>query len=496
MYTAGAVRGGGGRVVPGFILCTVVFLFTQFSLFAASVTLAWNPSADPTVAGYNLYYGGASGSYTNGLSAGPATNVTISGLTPGATYYFAATTYSSAGLESTFSGEISYQVPANAPTTNQPPTLNPIGNVTVNENAGPQTIGLSGITSGSTNPTQTLVVTAFSSNPGLIPNPTVNYLSPNTTGSLTFTPVANASGTATITVQVNNGGASNNLVTQTFTVTVNPVNSPPTLNPISNVTLVENAKPYTVVLNGISAGITSGTPTITVTAGSSNPGLISNPTVSYTSPRTSGSLSLQTAHNATGTAVITVTVNNGQPQNNTVSQTFTVTVTASTAAFNRSGGKTRNQLLLSAPLANTVALVGQTKTLSVQVSGAGRLKYQWKLNGVVLRGASGPRLTLRNIRTNQAGVYSVTISNETGSTNSMAQLTVLTSPAAQLTPATHANGQYAMTVAGVTGYKYVVEASSDLVHWTPVQTNTAPFVFVDANASQFPQRFYRSVYAP
>ena len=45
---------------------------------------------------------------------------------------------------------------------------------------------------------QALTVTAVSSNPGLIPNPTVSYTSPGTTGSLRFTPVANASGTATI----------------------------------------------------------------------------------------------------------------------------------------------------------------------------------------------------------------------------------------------------------------------------------------------------------
>jgi len=43
---------------------------------------------------------------------------------------------------------------------------------------------------------------AVSSNPGLIPNPGVNYVSPNFTGTLTFTPVSNASGTTIITVTV------------------------------------------------------------------------------------------------------------------------------------------------------------------------------------------------------------------------------------------------------------------------------------------------------
>jgi hypothetical protein len=76
-----------------------------------SVTLAWNQSTDPTVAGYNLYYGEAGGALTNEISAGTATSVTISGLTPGTTYYFAATTYTFSGVESGFSSEASYTVP-------------------------------------------------------------------------------------------------------------------------------------------------------------------------------------------------------------------------------------------------------------------------------------------------------------------------------------------------------------------------------------------------
>jgi len=55
-------------------------------------------------------------------------------------------------------------------------------------------------------------------------------------------------------------------------------------------------------------------------------------------------------------------------------------------------------------------------------------------------------------------------------------------------------GQFALTVNGVTGFTYVVQASTNLVNWISVQTNTAPFTFVDVNASQFSQRFYRSFY--
>jgi hypothetical protein len=42
----------------------------------------------------------------------------------------------------------------------------------------------------------------------------------------------------------------------------------------------------------------------------------------------------------------------------------------------------------------------------------------------------------------------------------------------------------------------VVQASTNLINWVPLQTNTAPFTFVDANAGNFRQRFYRSIYTP
>ena len=295
-------------------------LLIQLPAFAQNVTLAWNPSTDPTVVGYNIYYGGASGNYTNTLDAGNATNITVSGLVVGDTYYFAATSYNSSGVESPFSSEVSYSVPS------QPPTLNPISNLTINENAGLQTVNLYGISSGAANQNQTLTVTAASSNTNLIPTPAVQYTSPNTNGSLTFTPVAKANGTATISVTVNNGGTSNNIVTQTFTVTVNPVNQSPTLNPISNLTINENAGLQTVNLYGISSGAANQNQTLTVTAASSNTNLIPTPAVRYTSPNTNGSLTFTPVAKANGTATISVIVNNGGASNNIVTQTFTVTV--------------------------------------------------------------------------------------------------------------------------------------------------------------------------
>lgn len=324
MCYKGVLVGVGRRVCLAIALSCLTFL-TQISSFAAgSVTLAWDASPDASAVGYRIYYGPASGVYTNSATVGNFTTATLNSLVEGATYFFAATAYNSLGEESLFSNEANYTVPV--PSTNSQPTLNSISNVTINEDAGVQTVNLGGISSGSVSESQTLTVTAVSSNPSLIPNPAVNYISPNTAGSLIFTPTPNGSGSATITVTVNDGQAGNNTIVRTFSVTVSPVNDGPTLAALSSVTINEDAGAQAVSLSGISSGAANEAQTLTVTATSSNPSLIPNPSVSYASPNATGSLSFTPLANANGAATITVTVNDGQAVNNTVSQTFTVTV--------------------------------------------------------------------------------------------------------------------------------------------------------------------------
>jgi hypothetical protein len=71
-----------------------------------NVNLAWNASTDPTVAGYVVYCGAASGDYTSSVRAGLNLTATFSGLTPGLTYYFAVMDYDANGDESGFSNEV------------------------------------------------------------------------------------------------------------------------------------------------------------------------------------------------------------------------------------------------------------------------------------------------------------------------------------------------------------------------------------------------------
>jgi hypothetical protein len=125
-------------VVGGF-LALILFAASGPSLMEAqSVTLEWDRSTD-AVAGYRVHYGGASKVYSTRRDVGKEARAVITGLKEGATYYFAVSAYSLAGLESTFSNEIRYTVPVSqdgAPSTgpipdsssyNPPPPDNSVG---------------------------------------------------------------------------------------------------------------------------------------------------------------------------------------------------------------------------------------------------------------------------------------------------------------------------------------------------------------------------------
>ena len=231
----------------------------------------------------------------------------------------------------------SFQVIVNP--VNDPPTLDEIDDILLNEDADEQTVDLKGITDGDEG-FQPLAVTVSSTNTDLIPNPSVEYNSPSSSGKLKFQPVADQSGASVIFVTVEDGGDDNDLATkddnltftQSFVVRVNPVNDDPTISSIPNQTMDEDES-RTLMLNGISAGGGETQP-LKVWATSSNISLMANPMVDYLSDEATGELHLMPEANATGTTVITVYVQDGgldqsldtTSDNSTISTTFVVEV--------------------------------------------------------------------------------------------------------------------------------------------------------------------------
>jgi fibronectin type 3 domain-containing protein len=83
---------------------------TSTSSSVGTIILTWDPSTTTNLAGYKVYQGTASGVYSSPLTVGNVTSYTISNLGVGSTYYFAVTDYTTSGIESGFSNEVSKSI--------------------------------------------------------------------------------------------------------------------------------------------------------------------------------------------------------------------------------------------------------------------------------------------------------------------------------------------------------------------------------------------------
>lgn len=141
---------------------------------------------------------------------------------------------------------------------------------------------------------------------------------------------------------------------------------------------------------------------------------------------------------------------------------------------------------------------GQGVTFTATAIGNPSPSYQWQFNGGNISGATSSSYTINSISTNDTGNYSVIASNSYGSTTSAtAALTVLTSQATLSGP-TVTNNTFQLTVAQVSGLRYIVQANTNLttMNWVAIATNTAPFTLTDSTFTNYPARFYRALYLP
>ncbi|MFO0796475.1 MAG: Ig-like domain-containing protein [Gemmataceae bacterium] len=157
-------------------------------------------------------------------------------------------------------------------------------------------------------------------------------------GVLTFTPAADAFGTATVTVALRDGGGTANggadtSAAQTFTITVAAVNDAPTFTAGGNVAPPPGSGAYSAAwATAVSAGpANESTQTLAFDVTTTNAGLFAvAPAVSPT-----GVLSFTPAANASGTATVTVRLtDDGGTANGGIDasapQSFTITLTPAT----------------------------------------------------------------------------------------------------------------------------------------------------------------------
>ena len=111
------------RALSIILLCCVtasgsaLFTLPKAPGLTSRVGLAWEPSPDTNVTGYNLYWGtNGTRSYSTVTNVGPLTNITV--RMARVTNWIAATAYDGWGLVSDYSEELVYLVPKPLPNTN------------------------------------------------------------------------------------------------------------------------------------------------------------------------------------------------------------------------------------------------------------------------------------------------------------------------------------------------------------------------------------------
>jgi hypothetical protein len=204
---------------------------------------------------------------------------------------------------------------------NAPPDITAIPNQTTTENT--PTGDISFVIGDAETPSNLLLLTGTSSNTNLVPNGNIHFSGENDFRTVNITPASNQFGATTITITVTDqGGKSTNT---TFVLTVNPVNSPPTISGIAHQnTLVNTPTPAIAFTVGDAE---SDPDNLTLSAVSSNPALLPVGSYSFGGAGTNRTLVITPANNEVGTAAITISVSDG---NRTASSRFVLMVIPNT----------------------------------------------------------------------------------------------------------------------------------------------------------------------
>ncbi len=204
-----------------------------------------------------------------------------------------------------------------------PPTISDVVHQQINEDTASAVIPF--VIGDSDTPVGSLSVTASSSDQTVVAVSGISLGGSLSNRTVRILPATNRFGVATITLRVSDPNGM--FAVDTFQVTVNPINDPPTLNVLTNLSILEDSGQRSVPLSGISSGAPNETSVLTVTAESSGAPVLTNLSVVYSSPAATGELRFTPVLNVFGTASVTVRVNDGGLSNNVTLRTFSVTVT-------------------------------------------------------------------------------------------------------------------------------------------------------------------------
>ena len=153
----------------------------------------------------------------------------------------------------------------------------------------------------------------------------------------------------------------------------------------------------------------------------------------------------------------------------------------------------------------TIVTVTNAFTLQVIAIGTGTLTYQWNREGTNIAGATRSSYSVLSATYADAGTYFARVANANGTVASDPAVVLVLPPQPILIPTNSlqpgiarlipiADGSKGVVFYGCVGQTLIIQASTDLKVWTPLQALTVtrnPVQFVDRGAMRHPKRYSR-----
>ncbi|HEB49321.1 MAG TPA: PKD domain-containing protein [Desulfobulbus sp.] len=324
------------------VLGILGILFTASPCLAADASFSWLPNTESDLAGYRIHYGTTSRNYDTVTDVHlPATaddgrvHYTITGLTPGTTYYFAATAYNTNNQESDYSSEVVWTAPADPSGGNSIPTAR----ITATPETGSTPLDVHFDGSGSTDADNDPLLYVWNFGDGssvTTTNPSTNH-------------VYTIAGNYTATLEVDDGTDTSTAASLTITVTPATSGGSGTTAPdaVISIDKTAGAAPLTISFDGTGSTPSSSNDSIVQYAwnfGDGSTGI--GATVQHTY-----------SDNGSYTATLTVTDNNSIQDEATVTITVTAAPDTTPPQTSTSGGSSKGGMSPAATMLQVYKLL-------------------------------------------------------------------------------------------------------------------------------------------
>ena len=290
------------------------------------------------------------------------------------------------------------------PGTNTAPAMTALSDLTINANGtATQSFKVSDVESGS----GSLTLSGSSSNTTLVPVNGISFGSKGANRTISVSPAAGRSGTATITVTVSDGVLTSD---RSFKLTINATssNTSPTISDIDDLALAPGVSSVPVPFTVSDAETAAGS--LVLTAGSSNTSLVPASGIVLGGSGDNRTVTVKPASGQTGSAVITILVSDGSLQGST---TFGVTVgTAKATNTAPSISGIGNQAIVQNTSTSTLGFKvtdAETAASNLTLTTFSSNSSLIPLSGINLGGSGGERTISVTPARNQSGTSLITI---------------------------------------------------------------------------------------